>query len=308
MPQIFVRSAYAIRYNPDIRHHRASNEDQTFTFEVPVPGSGAPIEVTLNPQTGRVDVSSHRHASDVLAEYLSIVETIHVGHFPQDIAGEIHALKESLSAAAKEVVELFKFFLGKTAIQDDVISEWTDVRWSIDGITFRTFPTVPIMSFSGVSALPLNDHTYAQLREAISHGYRPLVGERHLYRAIQEPVPRFKWIDATMAAELCVKEALVRKNPQLEALMLHMPSPPLTKLYGEILKTYMGEKSPHGKALEEGMSRRNKLVHRPEGEVVTIDMANAYIREVTDAIHHLYGLLYPGWELVKSLKLVRIIG
>ena len=307
MQKIFIRWTHVIRYHADHRHLRATKDDQAFTFEVATSNAGAPVEVTLDPQTGRVHGVSHRHVSDALVEYLSRVATIHVSHFPADIASEVHALKESLSEAAKQVVELFKYFLGKTAIQDDVISEWTDVHWSFDGNEFRIFPTVPTISSSGVSGLPLSKHVGEQLQEAMSNGYRPLVGERHLYRAIQEPVPRFKWIDATMAAELCVKEALVRKNPQLEALMLHMPSPPLTKLYGEILKIYMGEKSPYVKELDAGMSRRNKLVHRPEGEVVTIDMANTYIRNVTDAIHHLYGLLYPGWELTKSLKMIHII-
>ncbi len=56
-------------------------------------------------------------------------------------------------------------------------------------------------------------------------GEEPLIAMTHLHRAVNEPLPRHKWIDATIAAELAVKEFLIRKCPELRSLLERLPSP-----------------------------------------------------------------------------------
>jgi hypothetical protein len=56
---------------------------------------------------------------------------------------------------------------------------------------------------------------------------------RHLHRAENErDDPRHAWIDATIAAELAIKEFFILYKPELAPFVLEVPSPPLSKLYG----------------------------------------------------------------------------
>ena len=108
------------------------------------------------------------------------------------------------------------------------------------------------------------------------------------------------WIDATIAAELAIKEFLITYKPEVEVLLLEVPSPPLYKLYGSILKSYTGEKSPKVKELAEGAKIRNLLVHKPEQTNIDHQEAIDYVSDVEFAIGHLLYLLDPqfikqGW-------------
>ena len=89
---------------------------------------------------------------------------------------------------------------------------------------------------------------------------------RHLHRAKSENIAHHKWIDATIAAELAIKDVLSKANPDLELLLMEMPSPPLVKLYGVILEKHLGEKSPYLKRIKNGVEIRNRLVHKPYDE------------------------------------------
>jgi hypothetical protein len=118
---------------------------------------------------------------------------------------------------------------------------------------------------------------------------------------MQEAEPRFRWIDITIALELAIKEALIRKNKEIEMLILEMPSPPLTKLYGSIMQHYLGEKSPFIATIQKGVEVRNKLMHRPEGVAITQEEAGEYLKDAHKAINHIFRLLYPEWTIAKSL-------
>ncbi len=95
---------------------------------------------------------------------------------------------------------------------------------------------------------------------------------------------RARWIDATIAAELAVKEFLARIEPKLALLLFELPSPPIGKLYGKLLKEYAGEESPLRKVLEAGADRRNKLIHRPGSPDPDETEATLYVQDVQTAI------------------------
>lgn len=118
----------------------------------------------------------------------------------------------------------------------------------------------------------------------------PLIAIEHMHEAQRYRGDRFSWIEASIAAELAIKEALVRLEPLVEVLLLEVPSPPIHKLYGPILKKIAGEKSPHVTALQRGAEKRNRLVHRPEAVHFGPQEVVDYVGTVERAIWHLLGL------------------
>ena len=55
------------------------------------------------------------------------------------------------------------------------------------------------------------------------------------------------------AAELAIKEFYIRLAPQLETLLLEVPSPLLTKLHGSVMKSLINVKSPKLKEISKGV-------------------------------------------------------
>jgi len=118
-------------------------------------------------------------------------------------------------------------------------------------------------------------------------------------RARNDSNPRYMWIEATIAAELAIKEFLIRQRPELETLLLEVPSPPIYKMYGAILKAYGGKTLPNKiyKQLSAGAEIRNKLLHRPHDEPIDHQKALDYVSAVAGAIQHLLSILYPKYHL-----------
>ena len=152
------------------------------------------------------------------------------------------------------------------------------------------------------SSTPLNDRTRPFVQGSLESGIEPLVAMRHLHRAVLESEPHHKWIDATIAAELAVKEVLCRAAPEIEPILLEVPSPPLDKLYGSLLKRYLGKESPFRKQLKNGQEVRNQLVHKPGQKTVNTAEASDYVDSVEQAVFHLLSLLYPEDKLIKVAR------
>ncbi|OCL26281.1 hypothetical protein U472_09730 [Orenia metallireducens] len=131
--------------------------------------------------------------------------------------------------------------------------------------------------------------------------WTPFIAFNHLHKAKKDTDIRYKWIHATIAAELAIKEFYIQFKPELESLLLEMPSPPLRKLYGKILEEYSGERSPYVSEIHKGVSIRNKLIHRPV-EKLNIDKEKVeeYIQIIEKAIFHLISLCYGEDKLIKE--------
>jgi hypothetical protein len=135
----------------------------------------------------------------------------------------------------------------------------------------------------------------------IEKGVEPLFGFTHLHKAFLESNTRHQWIDATTAAELSIKEFLTIYKPELSPLLLHLPSPPLRKLYGEILKDYTGKPSPMTSVLSKGADQRNLLIHRAREVAPSRNETDVYLHQVQIAIMHLHTLLEPDSKLFEYL-------
>jgi hypothetical protein len=124
-------------------------------------------------------------------------------------------------------------------------------------------------------------------------GEHALLATAYLREAKQKRGTRFRWVAATTAAELAVKEVLVRLEPKLESVLLTIQSPPLRELYGPALHAFGGEVSPFVSQLHKGTETRNKLIHRFKGSPTpSFSDTDEYVRIVQKAIRHLLQVLY----------------
>jgi hypothetical protein len=153
-----------------------------------------------------------------------------------------------------------------------------------------------------VHRMILNGNSETIVQHYVESKFEPLFALRHLHRAKREHNPRYKWLDATIAAELAIKEFLMikSKEPTVMALLLHMPSPPLAILYGSILQALTGQKSPRLDAIDKGNATRNKLIHRPVECQITSHDAEQYVQDIEIAIYHLLSLLCPNDPVIQE--------
>lgn len=129
----------------------------------------------------------------------------------------------------------------------------------------------------------------------------PLFGLTHLHKAFLETNTRHQWIDATTAAELGIKEFFGLLKPDIGTLLQYLPSPPLNKLYGAILESYTGVRSPDVKILHEGSETRNALIHQPRSLSPEKDKTDVYLHSVHLALIHLHTILQPESKLFSWL-------
>ena len=202
--------------------------------------------------------------------------------------------------ATKKAVSLIKYYLRHRGISERLVSV-KNVKWVTQHGAYNELPSNILASVSWHSFEPLRANTIANIQTALDENVEPLIAMRHLHRAKDENIAHHKWIDATIAAELAVKEVLCAAKPELETLLMELPSPPLAKLYGSIMEKYLGERSPYLKIIREGVEVRNRLVHKPNAEYVDPQKANDYVAHIEGAIFHLLLIVQPDSQLPESV-------
>ncbi|WP_312486531.1 hypothetical protein [Massilia timonae] len=217
---------------------------------------------------------------------------------------------QELNTLVQRVIEYVKFFLGRHEIAGEVIDNIQTFFWSesLSSSEFHGLPGKVSANLKFNVPHKVDNAAIVDLQRGLDNGILPFVAMRHIYRAIQENNPAFKWIDATIAAELAIKEALIRKEPKIAAFIEHVPSPPLSKLYGELMEVYLGKRSDFCGVISNGAALRNKLVHQPLEQSVTRSEAEDYVSQVLIAINELYGLLYPDWKTGRDAIKIRHLG
>lgn len=281
------------------REHAKSGCSAPHTFEK-THGSGRIAKVILSYSDGNVVAKmDHVYVSeDVLAELESLRRFD--GHLLTETARTvIDALLNEIRKTVRDLLALMKYHLRHFNLGEESYSVKSESWCRTEG-ELREIPTTLTISVDNFSHQPLDEKTYAAVQAALISGVLPLVAMRHLHRAKHESQPHHKWIDATIAAELAVKEILCRAHPAMESMLIEMPSPPFAKMYGSLLKHYLGEESPFRKKLIIGQERRNALVHRPGAISIDQQEANDYVADVEGAIFHMLSLLYPHDELIQQ--------
>lgn len=288
---IYLKGCYTI-----LGKINSSPKEYRFQFKVPLEDKTS-IIVNIISDEGIVE-SFHEY--DVSKEMWDVLQMdIQDGKtLSQKLQAELSSMESNISKATKKVLNLIKYCFNCPDLNDNLFSS-KGIYWSIDkskwkNIPMRTYAIIDIQSF-----IPLNEKTSKSIQNYIEKDFEPFFALRHLHRAKEEGNPRHKWIDATIAAELAIKEFLIILKPDIETLLLEIPSPPLYKLYGSILEYYTNERSPKLKELAKGLEMRNKLIHRPKDMHIDAERANKYIHDVEIAIYHLLTLLYPDDSIMK---------
>jgi hypothetical protein len=205
----------------------------------------------------------------------------------------------SMIDAARRVLSTLKYFYNNYDLNDAVSSSGS--YWSLDGDEWtRIITNIYASSLDAVTVIPIDEYE-EEVQLFLDSGIKPFLAFKHLHRARNENDPRFKWIDATIAAELAIKEFFALKHPELNPMLVELPSPPLRTLYGKLLGEYDGIESPRKNQIDDGAKLRNKLVHRHEEQEIDPQKAVDYIQDVEIAIFHLLTLLYPDNPVIKRL-------
>jgi hypothetical protein len=247
---------------------------------------------------------------------------------PKPLKDQIINLFDQIDDWTNKALRYVKYCLNFVELSESPFRPYREL-WSLDGLTWKSFTPEGKVVLQGIMereassemAVPLDDKTLPQIQQYIDDGYSPFVSLAYLHRAInEEHNPRYKWIYATIAAELAIKEFLIEYTykdgcTELEPLLLELPSPSPRKLYGAILEHYQAERSPCVAKIDKGAERRNRLLHRPKGrrgsqETVNEQEARQYVRQIELAIFHLLHQLYPNDWVTERLfdNIKQIVG
>jgi hypothetical protein len=267
-----------------------------------VPSQAGEVTVEVFPKDKRIDSYGEKEVTHDMWEALQT--DVHEGRLlPPNLQLELSAITSHISDATTRVLSLLKYILNHFRIEENLFSI-KDEYWSTNEIGWKRLPGLPSASVDVVTVYPFNSdtHTTALIQDYARKGIEPFVALRHLQRARAEGIPRHKWIDAAIAAELAIKEYLLVKDPsKWKTIFETSRSPTIEELYGKILKENSAKKeeSPVLAELKNGAKIRNDLLHyRCEVNIDPQDAIN-YVRDVERAIFHLLTLLYPSDPFIR---------
>ncbi|MFL0499176.1 hypothetical protein [Priestia megaterium] len=263
-------------------------DDEEYSFDLPFEGK-CEIKVTdsqlkVNAVFGIEKVITDRDLEKMSPHVIKVMAN-HLAHMRQN---------------AFYLANLLKYSLNTDWITEELLRvSLTEI--SIDNLNWHVIPPKSMLQM-GPSASPreLTKETSIVVQNYIDDKIEPFVALKHLHRARKDDVPRHMWIEATIAAELAIKEFLIRLKPDMELILLELPSPHLGTLYGKVLEYYIGEKYPKSNKLADGSTIRNKLIHRPKEANITYEKAVEYVQIVEDAIYFLLRKLYPMDPIINS--------
>tara|TARA_Y100000588_G_scaffold792_1_gene1072 strand:+ start:1640 stop:2542 length:903 start_codon:yes stop_codon:yes gene_type:complete len=293
MKSIYVKCIYTIINKRPISE---SNTDARFNKKI----GCLDIDLTVSYRKGCVVVKVRgAELEDSFIAELAKCNRFDGDKLSKDCKVAVSEIFHKASHFTRQILSMIKYHLNHSDIEEQLFSIKSEL-WGVSEQELYERPIEVGVSFSSISTRPLNENIGALIQSSVDNGVEPLLAMRHLHRAKSEFLPHHKWIDATIAAELAIKEVLSKAQPELEPLLLHMPSPPLSKLYGEIMDKYLGEPSPYKNKINKGVEIRNKLVHRHDSPSIDNQKANDYVADIERAIFHLLTLVYPDDQLIKQ--------
>jgi len=210
---------------------------------------------------------------------------------------ELSDITHPTREAVRQFAGLLKQELHRYDINDELIGN-PYYEWSLGDNQWSSIPRGLRVNFGLYSLGNLNAITAKSLQELLSENEEALVATSYLHQARNSRNRRYQWIYATMAAELAIKEILVRIEPKLQVILETLPSPPLNKLYGDVLESVAGVRSTSLSTLQDGAQKRNQLVHNPNSPTPTFDKVNEYINFIEDRVKW----LLKEWRRIKRVK------
>lgn len=282
MPEIWISSTHEI-----VGTLRTEPSDGPFIFHC-TDENLAECEVTIDALGETITSKARAVISDDLLEALDNKKEMI--DLQQSLEAEIVQKKHYLTMVSKRILRLLQQELqDPTLLPTNELAEGKH-RFSHDGEVWYPIGRRVYATVSAHSVGQLNERSRQAVQKLLAADEVPLLAMQYLYEAHKSDGLRFKWIQATIAAELAIKEMLIRMEPKLETLLIEVPSPPLGKLYGKVLESVAEERSPYASQLDKGAEKRNKLVHRPETVDLKPQEVLDYVTIVGEAIRHLLEL------------------
>lgn len=234
----------------------SSPKEHRFQFKVPSKDKTS-IIVDIISDEGIIESLYKYEVSKEMWDVLQM-DICDVSTLSQELQAELSSMTSNILKATKKVLNLIKYCLNCPDLNDNLFS-YKGIYWSIDKSKWKRIPERTYAIIDEHLFLSLNEKTSKSIQNYIENDFEPFFALRHLHRAKEERNPRHKWIDATIAAELAIKEFLIRLKPDIETLLLEVLSPPIHKLYGSILEYYTNEKSPKVNELPKEQRREINL-------------------------------------------------
>jgi hypothetical protein len=278
------------------------SEKITVNYQFTVKEDDFDIQIVISENLKEIEAKTRYEISEDLQQtiqsHLILNESYIEGR--QDQINESTAnAQRNLIKAVHKLVDLMEFETGYLFLNENL--RQGNCYCSLDGecwedIKKREFTSHFEVSWKNIPGLNESEKTALQCH--IDKNVEPFLATHHLFKAIKETDPRHQLINLALALELGIKEYLVRKKTDTEVAVLikNVPSPPLVKLYGEVLECFAGEQtSVKKRIIGELAEDRNNLVHKVIKSVksnLTHDIKD-YILTTKIALFHLWLDLYP---------------
>jgi hypothetical protein len=285
MPEIWIKKTHTI-----IGKLRTEPQDGPFVFSCHQDDL-KDCQLIIDPLGENIVCKARIEISNEL--FNSLDQDIAITDLPQELESEMTQKGRLLVVVTRRILRLIQQEIQdpKLLPANELSSRSGGNLWSVDGENWRQINGLRAhVALSSRVIGELTDRWRVIVQDLLDQGEEPLIALQHLYEAERSSGLRFKWIEATIAAELAIKEILIRIEPKLSVVLVELPSPPIKKLYGEVLESLTGEKSPFRKELHEGSEIRNRLIHRPEAEKLNHQQVINYLDTVAKAIRHLLDL------------------
>jgi len=199
---------------------------------------------------------------------------------------ELHGLTRPIRDSIKQLVGLLKQELHRYDIEDGLIHN-LNIEWSAGDNQWYTIPRELRVEHQISYLGNLDVCTANKIQQLLSENEEALVATSYLHQARKSLKRRYKWTYATIAAGLAIKEVIVRVEPKFQVILGELPSPPLNKLYGDVLYSVAGVRSTGLTRLQNGARKRNQLLHSPKSSPPTLSEVNEYIDFVEDRVEWL---------------------
>jgi len=274
----------AIRSKSGIPNHLPIKiEDCPFIFFINVKTPDVVATVTISDAGDNIYSVATFDVSDDM--YKSLDSNLNYNNISEKVKKEYINISIALHNATRHIFDLIRqeLYLYELRWLTSNPDEWlnNNEEWKI--IPWQTIST----AWRSHSAYKLDKKWVSHLQLLLDRGEEALLAIEHLHEAERAVGPQFQWIEATIAAELAIKEILVRIEPKLEVLLYNLPSPPLDKLYGDVLKSITGESSQFVNIVRDGARIRNYLIHKPKSHRFNYQEVNNYIANIKKAIKYL---------------------
>ena len=239
--------------------------------------------------------------ADMTENFMQIATgNIRVDEIDLSVLDEIKKVSARIKSSKDEVIETLVYMLDWYELEkNDVFAK--GIEYSLNGEDFHKITGGINAEITIYPKHNISPSLEGYIQRSLTGDYwKPLQAFDYLHKAKREKNNNHKWINATIAAELAIKEFLIKNQPGISVLILEMPSPPLHKLYGVVLESFYGERSPKLSELNNGASVRNNIIHRPNEIKVEKKAIEKYIKDVEYAIFHLISLEYGHDILIDS--------